>query len=154
MQLKLTHISNTRFSKTFENVQTFLLDEESASFFWKKHVTKSGTHFFDNQFYHPILSEGKRSSIGRWIEDYNNDRSERVEKLLKSEFSWQEQNSVYFCISKTYILQTSWFEFTSNWMQFLEFESDSPILLNLEKENDIISFSALGLIFKHKPRES
>ena len=138
------------FSEEFEGVDSegiVLLTKEQASQVWQKYIDEKATSYFrlpDDNW----IIKSEQVIIGEWLSDFNKNRSQETKAKLDSSILWSDNNTVWFCISKALVIETSWYDFKRLWMNFLECEDDGPILLNSKEVNCALLFFSIGNIVK------
>jgi len=147
----LISIENTTFKECFEGVQpgeVFLLGKEDSNKYWERYIDTSATSYFN-------LPEGswvvasKHECLGTWMEAYNNDNNEAVSAILRKEFTWVDDMTVWFFVSKEIVFESSWQSFLKYWDCFIAAEDDCPILLGQEMSTgQALLFRAIGDMYK------
>ena len=138
------------YSDEFEGCNSntvFLLNEEESIAVWIYYIDKKAKSYFqlpDDNWLVTSYSE----VVGEWINDYNKDIAENVKGILDKVTVWSDNDKVWFCIRKTKVIETVWSEFKSYWMNFIECEDDSPILINESISNCAIIFRSMGVFVK------
>lgn len=146
----LTLISQSEFCEEFESVDlkdTFLLSKIDAGEIWKKYIDKElkPYHLLDCTHW---LNSAIKESIGSWIDPYNEDDYETVRSILDSEIIWESTDILYFCMSKYFVIKTTWRDFKSGWINFLMCEDESPVLINDNNPENVLVFNPIGNINK------
>jgi hypothetical protein len=103
------------------------------------------SNLFWNEFKLESFREGKLCNNVNinWVDYINNNDPELFAKLLGKELKeWDKKEIVYFCVSRSIIIETIWEEFLLYWNFFLEFDDDSPFVFNLNKE--AVFFDSFG----------
>jgi len=141
-------ILKSDFSEEFVNQiegSAFLYSRKTSSDYWDKYIDKKSSSYFsllDNNW----IVESKKNNLGFWIEDYNNDNSEQVQKLLLDKIPWKLEDTIIYCISRFLIIESTWENFTKLWMNFIECDDDCPIIINLNVKGNAIVFNPIGSI--------
>lgn len=143
-------IIKTAFSDEFGDFQTdniFLLSKEESNKVWSKYIDVKASSYYkldDNNW----VIRSNRQIIGKWIEDFNQDRIENVGSILNESFFWKDDDIVWFCISKALIIETSWHKFKKKWINFIQCEDDCPIIINSNIKRCALIFSPIGDFLK------
>lgn len=143
-------INDSEFCEEFDSVDlqsTFLLDKSEAERIWKKYIDKELRPYHQLKSSH-WLNATINSTIGDWIEAYNEDDYETVSVLLESEIDWVANDILYFCMSKYFIIRTTWMDFKKGWINFLMCEDESPVLINENNPENVLVFNPIGSINK------
>lgn len=147
----LIPIENTTFRDYFEDIQpreVFLLGKEDAKELWQTRIDENATSYFnlpDNSW----VVTSRNEHLGTWIEAYNSDNNEAVSDILKKKFAWTIDMTVWFCVSKEIIFESSWGFFLKHWDCFIAIEEDCPILLGQEEPTEqALFFRAIGDMYK------
>lgn len=115
---------------------------------WNKKIHQGSSSYFqlpDNNW----VTANKLQSIGRWIEAYNNGNTTMVEKLLRKNVSWSDDEYVYFFAKSTIAFQMKWSYFLCFWDEFLAIEDDCPIIVLAENsKKEALLFRAIGDILR------
>lgn len=122
------------FKDVFKDVDikhTYLKNIEHSNLFWNELELET---FREDNICKYIIN---------WINYFNNNNPKSFAELLEKELKqWDKKDIVYFCVSRSIIIETIWEEFLLYWSLFLEFDDDSPFVINLKKE--AIFFDSLG----------
>lgn len=95
-------VQDTEYGRCFQSVgrnTVFLLDEELAGSAWSHEIYASSSSYF-NLPDDCWLVFGRTVSIGRWIEAYNNDDNEILERLLRASVDWPDNTFIKFFAKK------------------------------------------------------
>lgn len=145
-----TPINKSSFSEEFEDTDSsgiIALDKSSSLRIWNTHIDNAASSYFNLQQGNWIVKSNK-SVIGKWISDFNSNESENIQSLLDTCVDWNNDDLIYFCISKFIIIKTNWLKFKELWINFITCEEDCPIIINERKTNAAIIFTAIGDIIK------
>jgi hypothetical protein len=143
-------IAESEYSEAFEGKDSdgiVLLTKNNALKVWQNHIDAKATSFFSLPNDNWII-KSNHVVIGQWLSDFNNNKGQDVEARLHASVSWNNNDRVWFCISKFLVIEAFWYDFKRLWMNFLECEDDCPILLNSKKANCAILFFPIGNIIK------
>jgi hypothetical protein len=149
MREKIT-IHNSQFSEEFlgiDDIDIYLFAREESQQIWNKYIDGKSSSFFSLPDSNWLIIKNN-INIGNWIEDYNNDIVENVQDIFNKKIDWADSDIVWYCISKCFILETSWFNFKKYWMSFIECEDDCPILLNESRFQQAVLFQPIGNIIR------
>lgn len=143
-------ISESVFSEEFQDVDSqgiVLLAKDDALSTWQKYIDENAASYFglsDDNW----LIKSSQTILGQWIKASNDNYIQEVAKLLNSATSWDDEDSIWFCISKYLIVETPWGVFKKTWITFLECEDDCPIILNRRSNGCALIFSSIGNVIK------
>jgi hypothetical protein len=101
-------VQDTEFNEYFENTGKnviFLLREEAAEKAWDAEIHTNSSSYFNLPDDCWIIASNN-SSIGDWMEAYNNDNNVLVEELLRGVFDWQDNRIIRFYAKKKIVFQT------------------------------------------------
>lgn len=144
-------ISVSEFSKEFETCDlknTFLLDKDSANNLWKTLVDESFKPFHLLDKTHWVNTIPKKN-IANWLASYNIDDYETIANILDKEIDWDDNEELFFIMSRYFIIKTNWIDFKNAWINFLMCEDESPILLNEKDIKSFLTFAPMGYVYKH-----
>ena len=151
MERRIPILNSEVYQQYFEELkdkEVFLLSNTESYKIWSQNIDKKADSFFrlpDNNW---IVIADQRL-IGKWIDEYNLDRYELIFDLLNKSFpSWAEGDTVWFCINKITVIETSWLCFKKQWINFISCEDDCPILINTNKSLCAIIFRPVGDFLK------
>ena len=123
--------------------KTYLLSKTKSSEIWDKFIDNEAKSYFQLNNQNWII-KSKNTVLGKWLEDFNKGDRESVKNVLDKKLYWENEDVVYYCISKYLIIESSWYEFKELWMSFLACEDDCPILINKMKPDLALIFNSLG----------
>ncbi len=129
-----------------------ILEMESARKLWRKHIDAKAKHFFEIEF-GSWLDSGRSLIYDNWVKNFNEgDAIPLQNKLLQ--LDWCKDDTIYYIWDSTAAFETKWSEFIQNWMVYLEFEDDCPIIYNSNKNRTYraLVFSPRGMLFAHKKK--
>jgi len=144
----LISIKESEFCEEFDSVDllsTFLLDKSEAEKIWGKYIDKELKPYHQLESSH-WLNATINNTIGNWIEAYNEDDYETVKVILESEINWLANDILYFCMSKYFVIKTTWMDFKAGWINFLMCEDESPVLINENNPENVLVFNPIGSI--------
>ncbi|MEL6862997.1 MAG: DUF2947 family protein [Bacteroidota bacterium] len=139
-------VSISHYSDIFEGLacdDIYVLNEQNAITIWKNHVDQKATSFFKLPDEHWLVT-GHQETLGHWLNDFNEDHSQRIQQLLNSTVDWNDEDIIFFSISHLIILETSWKTFKNNWIYFLHCDDDCPILVNSSYSKEALVFRPIG----------
>lgn len=123
--------------------KVFLLSNEDSEKIWTEKIDKKANSYFrlsDNNW----LISDKSELIGKWIEDFNEEKMENVKSLLDNKLGWEDNDTIWYCINKNTVLETLWSSFKVLWIEFLYSGDDCPIILNSNIDYQAIIFRPIG----------
>ncbi len=139
-------IEDSSFAEEFEGVEPGLVlshDRPLAAETWGKYIDPEAKSYFklpnDNW-----LVSGTTKSLGRWQEDYNHDKWEKIKDILEAELDWKDEDKVWFMMSRVLVLESNWKTFKRFWINFLECDDDCPIVINERKPKSALIFRPIG----------
>lgn len=143
-------INQSEFSEEFESIElnsTFLLSKTKAKLIWEKYIDMEFKpyHLLDELHW---LNSTSSKNIGNWIESYNNDDYRKIRNVLNSAIPWEASDKLFFCMSRYFIVQTTWSDFKTGWINFLMCEDENPVLINGNDLDSVIIFTPMGQIKK------
>lgn len=139
-------IANSQFAEEFEGVETekvLFLDRPLAEETWGQYVDPIAKSYFklpDDNW----LVTGTTKSLAHWQEDYNQDKWEKIQGVLDVELDWEDEDRVYFLISRLLVLESNWATFKRYWINFLECDDDCPIVINERRTESALIFRPIG----------
>ena len=144
-------IEDTFYCSYFENISLktiFLLDKKDACNIWGNRIDSSALSYFglpENSW----IDMDEAKVLGEWITSYNNDTNLTVERILRDEFDWGDEENILFFLNNENALKTKWKFFLEYWDCFLAIESDNPLII-LENSTvaELLSFTSTGMILK------
>lgn len=143
-------IKQSEFCKEFESLDlknTFILSTKKAEDVWRMYIDKDFKPFHSLDKTHWLLSNSSKS-IGTWLESYNNDDYQRVVNMLDLELEWNEDDILFFFMSRRFVIMTTYQDFKIGWINFLMCEDDSPVLVNKNINDNVLVFTPIGKINK------
>ncbi len=126
---------------------TYLLDEEQAKMVWQRQVQSNAASYFKLEDDHWLVRAKIENRI-EWITSYNESDFLHICCLLEALVEWHKQDTVYFLISQSLVLETKWLELTTYWNLFLTVEDDCPIVINPKFSNEALLFTSIGEVYK------
>lgn len=119
-----------------DDVDVFLFEEERAkTFWWNTFETDARTYFhFPDDCW--IVSSGYQL-VGRWTKSNGNMLDDPDLPV------WMPEEQVYFCVNDELILTCEFQVFRQNFVDFLFFHDDCPILVSTEGSTAVY-FTPLG----------
>ncbi len=125
---------------------TYYLSQETALDFWKKNIHPEARHYFEIPF-GTWLDSRSHLIHNNWISCYNNDEPQPIVDALVS-MTWLKSDIVYFIWQNNGIIETNWGEFVKQWMVYMEYFDECPIVYNISKNGEpkAIVFTPRGLI--------
>lgn len=146
----LISIKESEFCEEFKSIDlenTFLASQKEAEEIWRKYIDKKFQPYHQIDKYH-WLNSTVYLDIGSWIESYNEDDYSTVEFILESELTWDNDDTILFCMSRYFIIRSIWSEFKKGWINFLMCEDENPVLINECNQENILIFTPIGRIRK------
>ncbi len=144
----LISISKSKFREEFESIDlrnTFLLNRSEAEQIWGKYIDKELKPYHQLGSSHWLYFKGNKT-IGSWLEAYNDEDYEKVRVILESEIIWASDDILYFCMSKYFVIKTTWSDFKTGWINFLMCEDEGPVLINEVNPENVLVFNPIGNI--------
>lgn len=114
---------------------------ERSNVLWDTFISKNAIHsddFGKNDW--PANNDNFSSTINweaRWESDDNDLPLEILDHI-----DWQDNTTVYYCLNRNQILETTWANFKQCWKNFL-FLDDGTILLG-KKRDQVLQFHSTG----------
>jgi hypothetical protein len=117
------------------------MTQERANVVWDTFISKQVDHpdFFKKGDW-PFSYETWQEQ-GKWESVWDSDAPE-LPALITEKIQWDNNTVVYYCSSRSSVIETTWAIFKKCWKNFL-FMDDGPILIG-KKRNEAIQFSDNG----------
>ena len=106
----------------------YLLSAWASGDIWTKYIDQKAGSFFRLPENNWLL--GEQVIVGKWLNDYNAEEVENVHDLLSTAVTWEDKDTVFFCINKDAIIEVTWQSFKKRWIHFLQCENDAPVVIN------------------------
>lgn len=114
---------------------------ERSNVLWDTFISKNVIHtddFAKNDW--PANNEHFSNTLN-WESRWESDDPNLPEEIL-THIDWQENTTVYYCISRNQIIESTWANFKQCWKNFL-FLDDGTILLG-KKRDQVVQFHSTG----------
>lgn len=107
---------------------------------WRTFISKDKDHpdFFDGQDW-PGNGKTWLNTV-KWETAWEHDEALPFE--IETHLEWEDNTTVYYCLSHHHIIETSWALFKKHWLNFL-FMSDGALLIG-KKRNQVVQFLENG----------
>ena len=117
------------------------MSEERAAVLWATMVSREHDHpdFFDKTDWC-----GKEESFSEEVnwEDAWENSDEHLPQSILEHLDWQANTTVYFCMARNNIIETTFDVFKRNWQNFM-FLADGSLLIG-KKRNTVVQFLESG----------
>lgn len=147
----MKEIKETIYSFAFEDVlkkNIYLLSKDSALKVWEDNIDKINRHYFKLSNDNWLISNPKNIVGDNYIEDFNNESSNRIGFLLEK-LKWDGNDEIFFCLNSDLIISTNWSVFKKYWINFLYVYDDNPIILNINgNDKKALVFEGNGIIYQ------
>src|SRR5689334_14115903 len=119
-----TKILSSSYAKNFVGAisndnDISLLSVEDAKVIWHSRIEKGKVYSYfrlpDNNW----LVTSQRTILGKWIDDFNDDISAGITRILDENVAWQNDHVIWFCIDDNTIIESKWHDFKLHWINFL-----------------------------------
>lgn len=116
------------------------MSESRATNLWATFVSREKDHpdFFDNKDW-PGNGKTWVNSV-KWESAWDND--DALPDEIINHLDWNENTTVYYCLSRKHVIETDWRTFKATWLNFL-FMSDGCLLIG-KKRHQVVQFLETG----------
>jgi hypothetical protein len=143
-------VLESEYSDEFENLTSdsvVLLTDESAEEIWSLYIGSDVPSYMRLPDHNWVISS-QQVFIGNWLRVLDTDEGKCVTNILNSEIVWDDDDIVWFCISKYRILESSWSVFKNYWRCYIYCDDDCPIVVNKRFIKCGVLFTPIGNIIK------
>jgi hypothetical protein len=112
-----------------------------AATLWATSISNNADHpdFFTDKDW--VFQPSTWSDSSRWEEIWDSDEP-AMPSILAAHLDWQDNTTVYFCLSKKVVIETTWAIFKRCWKNFLMMD-DGPVLF-AKKRKEVAQFLSDG----------
>ncbi|PJJ58737.1 DUF2947 family protein [Hymenobacter chitinivorans] len=145
--MSIVPVCHSVFAEAFRGIDSkgiFLLDKEDAFEIWKTHIDDEANSYFQLSDKNWLVSS-KPKVIGDWLQAFNDSNNTGFEEVSDCSTTWSETDTIFFCISKHFVIQSTWQSFKKHWRYFIECDDDCPIVINSVNQNCAILFYPIGI---------
>ena len=138
------------YSEYFDNLQEediYVFLKAKSQEIWKSLFDEKAKSYFQLPNNNWII-KSKEIHLGTWIDDYNDDISKNVSNKLENTINWKDDDKILFCINDSSIIESSWLNFKTSWIDFLSCEDDAVLIVNPNNLKTALIFYSIGTFFK------